>query len=659
MFVSPLLVLLSASPLGCRPGAPATPSTGVPAIVDPSRAGHFFDAPFPDDALLDAQGFPDLAGFPTGGTPLAADLVAGWAWRLEQVAQGFGNQTPAWFRFEGPLALPTDAEGRASTEGTASDPVLLIDVETGERLPLDLRFTVDPGADPWLASDLLALAPRLGHPPRSGATLAAIVTTAAGAARPAGWSPPALALQALERAGVQAEIAVATVYTVQDVTGQMRALVEDATARIEARGGFGEVQARRVRHIAYAPGLTPSGREATVLTVTFEDGSQELSYQSPLDPEVSTHEIDMDAWPMAVWQMEIPILNYSGLEDRPYMSPGFAHVFDTERTSGWIRFSGGQLQGAPDEEPMRVVVAIPKGPDGQPIEGAHTLLFDHGTGGTAWHAVQRRNALDRGDELAARMVAADVAIIGRDQPLYGTRYPLIDEGYDASLGFYNIVNLPAFRDNQRQGALEAWQLAMFVEHGLNDSLEAGSVQPRPLARLGHSLGSVTLNVGAAAGPEAWSAAFLSGSGGGFTHYFLDTGLIEGIDPSLLSGLFALLGAQEPEEITTAAVLGAALALPEEDWERLDRLHPVLALFQWTMDPSDPMALARDQRVPSLLLLGEGDLQVPNFTSEALHEALPESTLVRCTPTADYDGHFCLHREEAAWEVFGAWLATAF
>ncbi len=647
-----MLILLAL--MACAPdsGAPVD-SAGVAAIVDPSRAGHFFDAPFPDDALLDAQGFPDLEGYPVYGSPLAADVIEGWRRRLERVAQGFGNLSPAYFRFEGPLELP------ASTLGQADDPVLLIDVETGELLPLVLRFTTDPGGDPYLASNLMALAPAIGHPPRSGATLAAIVTVEAGARAPQGWEPPALAVQALERAGLQAEIAVATVYTVQDVTGQMARLVEDADLRIAERADWGTVQARRVRGIAYSLGQTPSGQEATVLTVDFEDGGQEVSYQSPLEAEVSTHAIDMADWPMAVWQLEIPVFNYSGLEDRPYMDPGFSHIFDVDRDSGWITFSGGELTAVPDEEPMRVTVSIPKGEDGLPIEGARALLYDHGTGGTAWHAVQRRNSLDDGEALAQILADQGVAIIGRDQPLYGTRYPLIDEGYGGSLGFYNIVNLPAFRDNQRQGALEAWQLRRFVEQGLNEALSEGaggsSVDTTRFARLGHSLGSVTLNTGSAVQPEAWEASFLSGSGGLFTHYFLDTGLIDGIDPSLLAGLFGLFGAEVPEQITAAAALGAALGLPEQDWAGIDRLHPAIALFQWTMDPSDPMALARDQSSPSLILLGEGDLQVPNFTTEALHEALPDSELVRCTPTADYDGHFCLHREPAAWEVFEGWL----
>ena len=47
-------------------------------------------------------------------------------------------------------------------------------------------------------------------------------------------------------------------------------------------------------------------------------------------------------------------------------------------------------------------------------------------------------------------VAAGWAVVGRDADLYGQRYPLIDEGFGASLGFYNVVNPPAFRDNLRR-----------------------------------------------------------------------------------------------------------------------------------------------------------------------------------------------------------------
>ncbi len=623
-------------------------------IVDASRPAHYFDVPFPSDDLLTADGTPDLTGFPIDGTDLAKPIVDGWRTRLESVAQGFANNGAAYFRFTGPLSIPE------TTEGSPYDPVLWVDMDTGELLPLITRFTRDPGTDPFLAENLLAMAPALGHPPRSGARIAAVVMASAGVGFLEG-AVPAGVTEALALAGVTGSPAVATVFTVQDGTGQLQQIIDDANARIDATPApWAGVTLKRVTAMEYSQGSTPSGNEATVLTVTFDDGSTEQSYQATLDADAGNHVVDIETWPMAVFQAQVPVWNYSGLEDRPYMNPGFSHLYDVDRTSGWIDFENGVLTSEPDADATRVTISLPLDESGTPIANARVLMYDHGTGGQAYHAVQRRNRYDDSRSLAEVLRGEGWAVVGRDQPLYGTRYPLIDEGYGDSLGFYNIVNLPAFRDNQRQGAIEALQVRRFVEEGLNDALVnsgyVGSVDTsQPMRRLGHSLGSVTLNIGTAATAPEWEAVFLSGTGGLFSHYFLDTGLIDEFDPTLLASLFALFGAEAPETVTAAAALGVALGLPEDEWSHIDRLHPVVTLFQWTMDPSDPMATAREETTPALVFLGEGDYQVPNFTTEALAEALPNSTLVRCTPTADYDGHYCLHREQTGPDTLLSWL----
>jgi hypothetical protein len=627
---------------------------GVPAIVDAGRSTHFFDHPFPADSVHHTGAHPDLSGFPAAPGDLGGGVVAGWARRLGETAQGFANNGVVYFRFEGPLAgVP------AETAGAADDPVLLIDVDTGERLPLVARFVADPQGDPFYAENTLALAPALGHPPRSGARLAAVVMASAGAAPAAGWSPDATVRGALERAGVRGEVAVATVFTVQDPVAELRALLDDAAPRWAALDHSG-LRVRRAARVDFAQGETASGRAGTAVTTTFTDGSTETAWLAPLEGPDGVHGHDLgEAWPMAVYQVEVPILNYSGLDDRPYMSPGLTHVGDVARDSGWIDFVDGRPAREPEVEWIRLTVSLPKGADGAPLTGAPVVIWDHGTGGHAWNAVQRRNGQDDGPELARRFAAAGVAVVGRDAALYGTRYPLIDEGYNASLGFYNIVNLPAFRDNQRQTAIEGTMVRWFVEEHLNGALPEGSVDPTRLLRFGHSMGSVTANLGLAADGAAWDGAFLSGSGGVFTHYFLDTGLLGSFDPALIASLFGLFGAAVPAEVTPAAAFGAALGLPEPAWAAVDRLHPAVSLFQWTMDPSDPMAVARDQAVPSVLFIGEGDLQVPNFTSDALALALPAVTVVRCTPTsADYDPHSCLHREEEGFDALSAWLETA-
>ncbi len=176
-----------------------------------------------------------------------------------------------------------------------------------------------------------------------------------------------------------------------------------------------------------------------------------------------------------------------------------------------------------------------------------------------------------------------------------------------------------------------------------------------MRRGGHSLGSVTANLGMSIHPDSWEAAFVSGSGGLLTHYFLDTGLLETIDPALISSLFGLFGAPEPETLSTAAILGAALDLPEPAWAQIDRLHPVLGLFQWTMDPGDPMTVAPAIDLPVHVFVGVGDYQVPNFTTDGLVEALPDADRFDCQPRGDYDPHLCLHREVEGPTDLGAWL----
>jgi len=636
----------------CGDGEDTGETTWAQAIVDPSRSTHFFDLPFPANDQLGPGGHPDLTGFPVTPSEITREIVGGWARRLEATASGFANHGAAYFRFDGPLDVPD------VLAGAPEDPILLIDVDTGERIPLTLRFTTAPGEDPFLAENLLAMAPALGHPPASGATLAAVVMQSAGARPADGWKVPGEVTEALALAGVQGAPAVATVFTTQDATGQLRQLAADLDARIGERPDWGDVLWKRVVHISYAPGTTPSGEEATVFTATYEDGSSRVTHLYAHDPSESTHSHDLgEGWPMAVFEAEIPVWNYSGLSDRPYMSPGFSHLFDTARESGWIQFEGGLLDDHPDADTMRIVLSIPKGPDGTAIRGADLMLYDHGTGGHAYNSVQRLNIHDQGHAWATILAEANVAVIGRDAPLYGQRFDLIDAGYaGGSLGYYNVVNLPAFRDNQRQTAADGHTLIRFIQTGLNDSLPQGRVKTWALRRFGHSLGSVTTNLGLAMDPEVHHSALLSGTGGVLSHYFLDTGLIEDIGPDLIGQLFQLFGANAPEEVTAPKALGAALGLPESAWEGIDRLHPVITLFQWTMDPGDPMSVARDEQVPVRVILPIGDHQVPNFTSWALATALPDVDVVECQPLWEYDPHYCAHREIAGQEILTEWLS---
>jgi len=626
------------------------PADTVRAIVDPDRTTHFFDLPFPDDSMLDAEMHVDLSDFPQTPSEITRNVIAGWASRISKTSQGFANHGASYFRFEGPLEIPS------ALAGLPTDPVVLIDVDTGEQIPLAARFTTSALDDPFLADNLLAFAPALGHPPPAGATLAAVVMESAGAKPAKGWSPNDTVVEALGRAGIEGNAAVATTFTIQDTTGELLALFDDVDARLGSDPDFGNVTWRRMVHVDFEQGETTSGEEATVVTATFEDGSIDTvnMYANP----DGTHTHDLMDWPMAVYQAEIPIYNYSGLEDRPYMSPGVSHLFDTDEESGWIDFGPDGVLTEPDVEMMRVILSIPKDENGEPITDAPLVMYDHGTGGSAINSVQRVNKHDLGHEVAQRFADAGWAVLGRDGPLYGSRFDLTDAGFSGgSLGFYNVVNLPAFRDNQRQTAVDGHTLLRFIQHGLNASIENGSIDTTRIRRMGHSLGSLTSNLGVAPEPDAYESVLLSGTGGVLTHYFLDTGLIEDLGDTLINQVFALFQVDDPPDpITAPAVLGAAAGLPEEAWDNIDRLHPMLTIFQWTMDPSDPMSVARDEQLPATVLIGVGDHQVPNFTSHALATALPNSQTISIEASWDYDPHVVLHREVPGFEALTDWLS---
>ncbi|MEZ4320750.1 MAG: hypothetical protein R3F61_24930 [Myxococcota bacterium] len=621
-----LLLLLACTP---EPSDPV----GVAAHIDPTRAEHFLDVPFPSDAL---PGATVLEGFPTSKVPLAAGILDGWVHRVEQATAGFGNNTPAYFRFDGPLDLPTHLPG------TVEDPVLWIDLDDLTLHPLDLRFIADPGGDPFYAPNTLAVAPTLGSPPRSGARYAVVVTEAAEAHAPTGWSAPPEALEALTALGIDVPIASATVFTVQDATGELRALAADA----ESRWSTPSVAWRRVTELRYEQGSTPSGNAATVATVTYADGTTAVSHHGPLAGSPPLIVALDDTWPLDVYEAELPVLNYQGLADRPYMSPGVAHISDAAVTTGWIHWPLAE----PEPETMRITLSVPRGP------ATGVVLHDHGTGGHAYNIVQRRTRADDGRAIAQIFADEGWAVIGRDASLYGTRYPLIDEGYGTSLGFYNIVNAPAWRDNHRQTALDGHLLRRYVELGLSADLPAGvSIDTSRVRSSGHSLGAVTTHLSVAIDPGAYEAAFVSGTGGLFLHYFFDTGLVQGIDPDLLAAMFPLFGAEVPESLDTASLLGAVLGLPEPAWAQIDRLHPAAMLFQWQMDPSDPMAVARDETLPIHVLIAPGDRQTPDFTAQALAEALPDATVSTCEATGTYDPHYCFWREPDGFDALRSWL----
>ena len=136
----------------------------------------------------------------------------------------------------------------------------------------------------------------------------------AGAKPAKGWDAPQAVTDALEKAGVDGRPAVATVYTVQDAVGELAALYADVDEHLAARGGWGEIAWKRVAHLDYAQGQTPSGEDATIVTTTYADGSTGVVHMYANSEAVHSHEMIED-WPMA--PSTRPNSRYSATPDSP------------------------------------------------------------------------------------------------------------------------------------------------------------------------------------------------------------------------------------------------------------------------------------------------------------------------------------------------------
>jgi hypothetical protein len=603
-------------------------------ILDADRSAHFFNRPFPADELLDASGHPDLSNFPTAETTLGEKFSVAWARQAEESVYGFSPLAPIFMRFDGALPL---ANLQGSFSGQFEDPIRLFDVATGAYVPIDYRFIPKAFGDPYLRNNTLALAPHPSAALTSGATYIAEVTTDLAQA-PEGWSAPQDAHK---------DAAFATRFTVQDVQGELEAMADAVWAELDSDPSLLVPSVfKRVMALSYTQGETPSGQSATVVTARFENGEEALSYMIPV-PDLSLH-VDLTDDPMAVYEAEIQTLAFRDLSTQPFTSPGFAFLNDFDRTDGRIPFSAGaQLEIVPTAEPMRIVVQVPQ-------EGANfsVMSWDHGTAGQAYNAVQRAIEGEDFGKLRSAWADAGMAVVSRDQPLYGTRFELIDSGFNATLGFYNLNNLPAFRDNQRQGAVDHMVLTAFLRRELANHF---SIDPERVGAFGHSLGAVTANLGLAMqGGAGAENSLLSGTGGLFSVYVTDTGLLSngsGSTASLAQTLYTLLGADAPENPTGRTTIGALFGVPEAAWVNVDRLHPTLGLFQLIMDGSDPLAVAPTQVNSIHILKGLDDWQVPNVATDWLAEAIVDAEKTDCSRSYFYDGHYCIFREKTGRKAF--------
>ena len=519
----------------------------------------------------------------------------------------------------------------------------MLSLTSGTTVPIHVRFIADSQGDPYLPEGTLVVTPDEGHPLRAGETYLAFV--AKRVAEPATeWTPPPEA--------IPYDPAIATVFTVQDVPSELRQLRAAADAFLDADPSLLTPTdgLREVVSLRYAQGSTPSGKPATVETVTFLDGSTEVTHLD--NASVPEQTLDLTSGPMAVYQATIYTAAFQPAQGRPYQNAGLAIIVDTSRTDGWIEFDAeGNLLATPRAEAMRVVVQVPRERAG-PVA---VIDWAHGSGGDAYESVARVDPQNDMLAIRTRLAAAGAAIVSGDQPLFGRRFAFQDRGYEDTLLVVNIPNLPAFRANVQQGAIDQHVRLRFAREVLPALLGDGVVDASRVGAFGHSIGAQMALVAAGmqeVGSSAPGALLVNGSGGFVTHSVVASDLFE-LDGGVGAAILDLVGLEPAPDATPADILGALFGVPEAAWGNIDRHHPLALPFQLVIEGADPLAVAGAHTIPLTVFAGDGDSFVPPEGFQWLAGATLFGELQPCVPSIPYDGHYCVFREEAGRTAFEA------
>ncbi len=300
------VLALLASLAACGGDGPSGPTAYFEldgAIAEPST---FWNLPFPSDLRLDANGAPDMTGFPNPrNVPLLTSLLLDVPDR-----RGWPTMSTAYIRFT--EAVPA----RAIEDVITDDAAILIDIdpsspELGTRFPIVAQTLA---VDGYVPDGLVALAPRPGIVLRAATRYAYVIekSFAPGFSAPAGFADlvhdrtpsgsrgaAAAALYAplgpaLDAAGISRDdVLVATVFTTGDEIGRLRARSEAVRAAYQPT----------LANLALVGGDTLDGfchLSATIDLPQFQVGTQPF-------PTDGRFVLDANDVPMAQGTMTIPV----------------------------------------------------------------------------------------------------------------------------------------------------------------------------------------------------------------------------------------------------------------------------------------------------------------------------------------------------------------
>lgn len=495
-------------------------SEGAPIAMSFARAS-FYDAPFPSDDLVRPGHTIDLSRFPN---PNHIDAINQAIALLEAEPRGFALSGAVYFRAGG-------AVDPASLDGN----VVLVNIDRGERVPVDVAFLADGG--PFGDKNLIAALPIQGVPMRPSEHYAAFVMRGVRDThhRLLARAPEMRQILAAEKPAQLGDDAFAA-YRAAVNTPFVRG--SDAIAMTEFTTGDPTWQVGVVRDDALAT-------HPIVLPSTLTPG---LVYRD--------YCIFNGTFQVPVYQAGTP----------PYDKTGGGWIFDGARPT------------FDHLETSRIVVTIPRAT--MPASGWPTVVFVRTGGGGDNPLVDR--GVSKGSTFDLPVVpgtgpAQELARVGFagvqiDGPLGGIRNAT--NGNEDFL-IFNVFNAAALRDNVRQSAMELSLLARALPSLTFDASAcpgvvgaSARVDGAHLALMGHSMGAWIAPLTLAVEPS-YGAAVLSGAGGSYIANVMDKIMPLHVKPIM--------------EI----ILDYNM-----DQRSLDAHDPALTLFQWAAEPSDPQVYGR-------------------------------------------------------------------
>ncbi|HHP7245051.1 MAG TPA: hypothetical protein ACFE0H_10245 [Elainellaceae cyanobacterium] len=521
--------------------------------ADLSDPNEFYNLPYPSDFRLDADGHPDLSGFPV------FTKTFGFFKRLKTISSdrpAFPTTAAGYFRFNQPLA------SLDPTELIAADPqasILLVDIgrtspERGRLFPV---VATNPTPDPfYVPKYLLAVSPYPGIVLKPNRQYAYVI-----------------------RRSLKSE------------NGQP---LQAPKAFEELRQGLipsGELKRKFKAYLLYKPlwetlDQLEINRNSVVAATVFTTGDV-VAEMAQLSNQVLEH-----------YDPSIKLIRFepekivTGLDHckflaevtLPQFQRGIPPFLFFEKKEGLFEFdNNGRLQEQ-RKQTIPVVITLPKKP--MPKGGYPLMVYYHGSGGLSTQVVDRGPVPEVNGKRIPGRGPADViarrgfASVGSALPLNPERIPVVVSDFFGNRPYLNPTNPSAYRDTFRQGVIEQRLLLKALEH---------------VRILPEQLGSCSGPSLPATEKEFWlntSEVTVLGQSQG-AQYAAMMGAVEprikAVVPTGSGGFWALLfSALANSDDSDFQKIADVLSQVLKKSDPLDQLYPALRLLQSSWEAAEPM-----------------------------------------------------------------------